>query len=132
MNILALALFILALLAGVRAGYLKRRVDRLVSALATLHDDHIARDKALDWMLRQYELHVADPYVVRPSIVSIKRGLPVIDKTEKRCFHCNTPVKHGHTPECPWVMLQPLVKRLYAQPSPTTPTLPTSFLSFGT
>ena len=117
MNILAGIFFVILIVTAWVCGSRQKRIDQLEREFAALESNHLDRDNALDWLLRQYELHTDNPYVNRPAIVSIKRGLPVVDKSELRCYHCNTPVEHGHTNICPWVIVRPLCQSLYQNPS---------------
>jgi hypothetical protein len=117
MNILALVLFALAILTAFWVRHVKAQLLTSDRRYRTLEADHLERDLWLDWLMREYVLNVADPYVNRPTIVSVKQGLPIVDRTEKRCFHCNAPLDTAHQASCPWVLLRPLAKKLY----PTAP-----------
>lgn len=119
MNLFAVFLFGLAILMAAWVNHAKGRATAAERRYRNLVTDHEERDWYLDWLLRQYVLNVADPYVDRPTIVSIKQGLPVVDSTEKRCFHCNAPTGVDHQKSCPWVIIRPLTQKLYpATPQP--------------
>ena len=125
MNILALVCFVLALLMAEQVRRLKRKLDATVRENAA---ENLDRDNTLDWLLRHYQLHIEDPFIYYPSISSKKKNLPLADITARHCYHCHVPSVHGHTPDCPWVLMQPMVQHLYHTP---TPTASTPLISFG-
>lgn len=78
----------------------KARAD-VDTRYTTLLNNSKSRDQILDCVLRTFNLHVSDPYTVRPGF------------EEKRCLHCNYPVGYNHAPDCIWMKLQPYVQKLY-------------------
>ncbi len=113
MNILAALFFIILIVVAIVAGSRQKRIDKLTRELTAaklitqqVRLSHIEQDTVLDYVLTQYLLSTPNPYVQRPTL-----------GPELRCFHCNIPLPHKHANECPWVIVQPLVKTLYQNPS---------------
>ncbi len=111
-GILALATVVLAILLGwslVRETNTQKKLASL--ALGVSGVTGTEKDKALDYLLRFYQLLITDPYVAKPGY------------DEKRCHHCHFKQASGHDPQCPWATVRPLVQRLYSAP-PTPPANP--------
>ena len=113
MNILAAILFGLALLMALWVRHAKGRTLAADRRYRDLEATNETRDRWLDWLMREYLLNLSDPFTDRPTVVSIKNGLPVVDSTERRCYHCNAPVDLKHQPTCPWVVIGPFRQKLY-------------------
>lgn len=59
------------------------------------------RNEYLDYLFQTFYLHLADPFVTRPTF------------EEKRCYHCHYPDYAGHAPDCAWLHCRPLTEVLY-------------------
>lgn len=112
-GILAGAVVVLAVLLGVSL----TRETKTQKTLKTLQLEQRGwnvrdeKDKCLDYLFKFYQLSIADPYMVKPGY------------DEKRCYHCHHKAGHGHDPQCPWAVVQPLINRLYAPPRQAPETL---------
>jgi hypothetical protein len=123
MNTYAIFISVVAIAFVIRVAFYQRDVAQLLSTINTLRSQqmmvkrdvvHIielneeaeVRNKWLDYLFREFSLHIPNPYVVRPTF------------EEKRCYHCHYPEYAGHDPECAWLVCRPITSVLYPPPAP--------------
>jgi hypothetical protein len=94
---LTLVFVVVAIIAIYQREVARRRIEVLTA-------ERNIRAFYLDYICRQFSLHIRDPYVVRPGF------------SEKRCYYCWYPVEHDHAHDCPWKVVRPLTELLYALP----------------